>query len=181
MTARRLQRFAAALLLALSVAACQGHNPNQITLSQKSAVELRAMQSRAFEMNDEKSAMRTVVATLQDLGYIIDKVEPAAGTVSATKLAFLRLSATVNRRSPTRTVVRANALVKQPGMNTQVDDPEFYQKYFFEPLSKAMFLEALRVEDTDDVPAAAMPVESEAPKKPEPPASKKPEPASAKP
>jgi hypothetical protein len=85
----------------------------------------------------------------QDLGYAIDKVEPAAGTVSATKLAKLRVTATVYPRGETRMIVRTNAIVVLQNQESKVDDPVFYQQLIFEPLAKAMFLNALQVEDGD--------------------------------
>jgi hypothetical protein len=108
------------------------------------------MQTRGFEIADETKVLRTVIATLQDLGYAIDKVEPPAGTVTATKLSVLSLTAVVHPRGTGQTVVRANAMVRMASGNTQVDDPAFYQRRFFEPLSKALFLSALQVEDADE-------------------------------
>lgn len=49
-------------------------------------------------------------------------------------------------------VVRANAMILMNQKNNQVDDPLFYQKFFFDPLSKAMFLQALQVNDPVDPP-----------------------------
>lgn len=144
-------RSIALLLIAFALAACQTTKGEQVVMSTRPALELRAMQSRAFDTTDRYKAVRAVVSTLQDLGYTIEKVETSAGTVTATKLTILRLTASVYPRGTAQTVVRANAIVKpqanQPHMLNQVDDPEFYLKYFFEPLSKAMFLTALQVED----------------------------------
>lgn len=133
--------------LALALGACVASTPKPI-LSAKNPVELRAMQARAFDTADRNKMVRTVVATLLDMGYVIDKVEPAAGTVSATKLAQLQLTATVSPRNERQTVVRANAMVKVERQETQVDDPVFYQTLFFEPLSKALFLDALTAEES---------------------------------
>lgn len=143
--------------IAMFVVACQTTTGEQIVMSAKPSVELRAMQARAFETSDRYRTIRAVVSTLQDLGYTIDKVETSAGTVSATKLTVLRLTASVYPKGAERVVVRANAIIRpqqnQPNMLNQVDDPEFYLKYFFEPLSKAMFLSALEIEDAEgDVP-----------------------------
>ncbi len=150
MSARLIVRLGVLVMLALGLSACQtGKQAPKEIMSNKSAVELRAMQARAFETGDVNKTLRTVIATLQDLGYTIDKVEPAAGTVSGTKLAQLRITVTVYSRKPDRTIVRANAIVILPGSENQVDDPAFYQQYFFEPLSKALFLNALQVEDGD--------------------------------
>jgi hypothetical protein len=162
MTRNRLLALVAVGLVVLT-SACAAPNPDEILLSKKGAVELRAMQSRAFSTADRPTVLRAVIATLQDLGYTIEKVEPSAGTVSALKLAALRLTATVYERGSSETVVRANALVRlqtTSNRQNQVDDPEFYQKFFFEPLSKALFLTALQVEDTDE-PVSATPASAE--------------------
>lgn len=135
---------------AVVLAACAAEQP-ELILSKKSAVELRAIQSRAFESNDRNKVFRGIIATFQDLGYSIQKVEPEAGTVTADKLARLTMTATAYPRDSTRVIVRANAVVKMgpnlPG--NQVDSPEFYLQRFFEPLSKSIFLQALQVEDAD--------------------------------
>lgn len=152
--------FNFSVLLSLSVlAACQ-HTGQKMILSAKPAVELRAIQSRAFETTDQTKMMRTIVATLQDLGYKIDKIEPAAGSITGTKLSALRLTASVYPRGTTQLIVRSNAIVRMPQQQqrqteSQVDDPTFYQQLFFEPLSKALFLTALQVEDDGNEPTSA--------------------------
>lgn len=145
------------LVLVLVLAACAPNGPPPTELSSKPALELRAMQTRVFETSDQLKTVRAMIAALQDLGYTLDKVDAGTGTVSATKLALLRLTATAYPRGEGRMVVRANAMVSANARNTQVDAPEFYQKYFFEPLSKALFLQALEASDADagSVPAAS--------------------------
>ena len=67
---------------------------------------------------------------------------------SATKLGRLKVTATETAHGATQITVRVNAVVTMPGLkNTQVDDPVFYHQLFFEPLSKAMFVTALQVDD----------------------------------
>ena len=156
MSASRIALVSMVLALALATGACQTTKQPELILSKKGAVELRAMQSRMFETDDEIGTLRTIIATLQDLGYTVEKVEPAAGTVSAMKLIHLRLTATAFPRGTNHMIVRANAIVDMLDKRTQVDSPEFYQKFFFEPLSKAMFLTALQVEDTDTPPEPAI-------------------------
>jgi hypothetical protein len=107
-----------------------------------SAVELRSYQSRAFDTTDRMQTLRTIIAALQDLGFVIDKADAALGLVSATKLDNfeLRVSATVRLRGETQLVVRVNATMAfQP-----VEDPQPYQD-FFVVLEKAMFLTAHQV------------------------------------
>jgi len=153
-------RFLTTCMVAVLLGACVQERP-EIILSKKSAVELRAMQSRAFETGDQDKAFRGIIATFQDLGYSILKVEPDAGTVTADKLAQLKMTASAYKRHENRLIVRANAVVKlaPDAIGQQVDDPNFYLQRFFEPLSKALFLQALQVEDADG-PAAAKAGES---------------------
>ena len=151
---KRISHLVLGLVAAGLLAACKPEAP-ELILSKKSAVELRAMQSRAFETADRRKVYRAMIATFQDLGYTIAKVEPAAGTVTAEKLSMLKMTATVYSRSSNRSIVRINAVVRpqlQIKTGHQVDKPEFYQQRFFEPLSKALFLTALQVEDSE-IPA----------------------------
>jgi len=146
-----LNFFSAPILLVV-LSACQTEQ-KELIISTKSPVELRAMQSRIFETDDKNKVLRAVIATFQDLGYTIQKVEASSGSVSADKLAILRMTATTYPRGDTKTVVRSNAIVKL-GTNLkqgyQVDSAEFYQQNFFEPLSKELFLTALEIEDEPD-------------------------------
>jgi hypothetical protein len=79
------------------------------------------------------------MATLQDLGFVINDADATLGTVSATKLDYysLRMTVTVRPRGETQMLVRANAQYNV----TPVTDPEPYQQ-FFTSLEKAMFLTA---------------------------------------
>lgn len=158
---RKIQTALAAcvVLLALAGLALAGcaTTQSQTIHSEKSALELRTMQSRIFETGDTARVYRAVLATMQDLGYTITKLEPNAGTVTGDKLAQLTMTVTVYRRGTERSIVRANAIVKtQPQEHRahQVDAPEFYQQRLFEPLSKALFLTAQDV-DTDEELAPA--------------------------
>jgi hypothetical protein len=107
--------------------------------SESSQVQLRSIQTRAFDTTDKEKTLRTVMSTLQDLGFVLDKADATLGTVSATKLKgyALRMTITVRPRGETQLLVRANAQYNiQP-----VTDPEPYQQ-FFASLEKAMFLTA---------------------------------------
>ncbi|MBF0247419.1 MAG: hypothetical protein HQL36_05035 [Alphaproteobacteria bacterium] len=136
----------ALILAAFSLMGCQ---TDEVILSKKGALELRNMQSRVYETGDQSKVYRAVLSVMQDLGYAITTVEPEAGVVSGNKLALLDLTAAINEKQDERTVVRANAIVRthyqQP--RHQVDSAEFYQQRFFEPLSQALFLDALYDED----------------------------------
>ena len=102
-----------------------------------SQVELRQIQTREYETLDKRGTLRSVVATLQDLGFVIDKADYDMATVSATKLQKyeIRMTVTVRERDGDRLAVRANARFnEQP-----IEDPKSYQD-FFATLDKAMFL-----------------------------------------
>ena len=115
------------------------------------------MQTRIFDTTDRTKMVRTVISTFQDLGYNIDKVDAGSGTVTATKLAVLQMSAAVSPRGP-QTGVRANAVIRVSGRDRkQVDAPEFYQQLFFAPLSEAIFLTA-QAEPASSGPEIAAPV-----------------------
>jgi hypothetical protein len=138
-----LWRILAVAAMLASISACQTDSRQQILASSQSAVQLRSYQSRAFDTTDRAKTLRTVIATLQDLGFVIDKADATLGTVSATKLDkyALRMTVTVRERGTTQTLVRANAQYNL----TAVEDPKPYQQ-FFEALQKAMFLTAHEVD-----------------------------------
>lgn len=158
MPARALRTTALLLSLGASLSACgtAGGEPPPI-LSKQSPVALRAMQIRAFDTASKRRMTQAVIAALQDLGYSVEKIDYASGTISAAKLEALRLTVVIYPHGPTQMSVRANAIVKVATASTQVDDPAFYQKLFFEPLSKAVFLAALQTEDDATAPAAPLP------------------------
>jgi len=115
----------------------------QVLAAGTGAVELRSYQSRAFDTPDTQKTLRTVIATLQDLSFVVDKADATLGTVSATKLQGyqLRITVTVRKRGETQVLVRANAQY----MDKAVEEPGPYQQ-FFTSLEKAMFLTAQQVD-----------------------------------
>lgn len=130
-------------LIALFLSACQMNSRDQVLASDKSQVQLRAVSTRAFDTADRNITIRNVIATLQDLGFVVDKADEALGTVSATKLAgyVLRMTVTVRPRGQRQMVVRASA---QYNMEA-VSDALPYQQ-FFSALEKAMFLTANEID-----------------------------------
>jgi len=135
--------MAAAAIALTALAGCQTNSKDQVLLSSESQVALRAMQSRAFDTADKIQTLRAVIATLQDLGFVVEKADDVLGTVSGTKLDGyqLRMTVTVRPRGETQMIVRANAQYNI----TPVEDPAPYQQ-FFAALEKAMFLTAQQVD-----------------------------------
>jgi hypothetical protein len=108
-----------------------------------SQVQLRQIQSRVFDTSDREKTLRTVIATLQDLSFVVDKADLTLGTVSATKLDgyAVRMTVTARPRGKAQMVVRANAQ-----LNTHpITDPAPYQS-FFVALERSMFLAAHSVD-----------------------------------
>jgi len=140
-----------AAALALALPACQLDSRKQLLATEVSSVELRSMQTRAFDTTDEETTLRTVIATLQDLGFVIDRADLDLGLVTGTKVDHpvqMRATVTVRPRGETQLLVRANA---QTGTTLEfmpteaVVDPEAYQA-FFTSLEQAMFLKAHEVD-----------------------------------
>lgn len=130
------------LLPLLVLSGCQSDSRQQILATDKSQVALRSIQSRVFDTSDQSLTNRTVIATLQDLGFTIDRVDEDLGVVTATKAGNYLMKMTVSSRprGKDQMFVRASAQFNIEA----VSDPEIYQK-FFDSLSQAMFLEAHQV------------------------------------
>ena len=75
-----------ALLLAVSILGGRATTQERLLDSDSSQVQLRSIQTRAFDTTDREKTLRTVMATLQDLGFVIDQADSILGTVTATKL-----------------------------------------------------------------------------------------------
>lgn len=128
------------LLLSL-LAGCATHDSR--ILAGGNQVELRSMQTRAFDTTDQNIVVRNVISTLQDLSFVIDKADAELGTVSATKLSGyqIRMTVTVRPKSTDQMLVRASAQYNLKA----IEDPEVYQN-FFAALAKSLFLTANSVE-----------------------------------
>jgi hypothetical protein len=108
-----------------------------------SAVKLRSFETRTFDMTDKQKMLNAVIATLQDLGFIIDKTDEDLGLVTATKYSGyqIRMSVIVQPRGNTQLAVRASALYN----DKVIEEPLPYQN-FFTALEKSLFLTAHQVD-----------------------------------
>ena len=132
------------LVLTIPVALQGCATPNEQLLGAEEQVKLRSMQSRAFDTTDKKKTLRTVIATMQDLGFVIGDADLEIGVVSGSKYAdehSAQMTVTVRVRNATQTLVRANV---QQHLES-VEDPAIYQD-FYVALGKAMFLTAHNVD-----------------------------------
>ncbi|MBW1995304.1 MAG: hypothetical protein JRI77_12795 [Deltaproteobacteria bacterium] len=139
---RKLLVGTALLSFFLIIVSC-APSTKQVLATKESQVKLRAIQTRVFDTTDKQKMLRTVIATLQDLGFVVDKADAVLGTVSGTKLDryALRMTVSVRPRGQTQLLVRANAQYNIYA----VENPEPYQQ-FFDALSKAVFLTAHQVD-----------------------------------
>lgn len=130
------------VLFLLSLSACASTNQRLLD-SDVSQVQIRSIQTRAFDTTDKEKTLRTIIATLQDLGFVIDKADAVLGSVSATKLDnySLKMTVTARPRGTSQLLIRASAQYNI----TPVTDPLTYQ-HFFVALEKAMFLTAHQVD-----------------------------------
>jgi hypothetical protein len=131
------------LIATLAITGCVNNPTNSALDVGSDQVQLRQIQSRAFDTTDKAKTLRTVIAVLQDLGFVIDKADLELGTVTATKLDgyALRMSVSVRPRGAKQLMVRANGQYQEEA----VTDPAPYQS-FFNSLAKGMFLTAQNVD-----------------------------------
>ena len=112
-------------------------------------LKLRSMQSRVYETSDKIAVLRSVIATLQDLDFLVESADLGTGTVSGRKFemkgignyANLKITVSVQPKSARKMTVRANAEFN----NKLLEDPVPYQN-FFTALSKSLFLAGKLVE-----------------------------------
>jgi len=130
-----MTRYLLVLVPILALTACASRN-SAITESD-SQVHVRQMQTRIYDSLDKSDTLRSVLATLQDLGFVIDTADYEMATITATRLQEyeLRVTVTVKDRKNNQLAVRANARVD----DQLIDDPHTYQD-FFTVLDKAIFL-----------------------------------------
>jgi len=104
-------------------------------------MKIRSAQTRTFDVKDRQVAMRSVIAALQDLGFIIERANDALGLVSAARFAepnyydVLGVTVTVRPQADGQVMVRANAIYN----NKPIEDPKVYQN-FFATLERSLFV-----------------------------------------
>ncbi len=124
------------ILAALLATGCTP--PNTAVTSGESQLEIRQLQTREFDSVTKAQSMRAAIATMQDLDFILDKVDPQLGTISGTKhkgQATVKMTVTVREKNKETVIVRANVTYG----NKVVENPNIYQD-FFSMLSKSLFL-----------------------------------------
>ena len=136
-----------AMVLCMVFAGCATTPPN--VTGSGSQLEARQIQTRDYDTLDKRMTLRSVVATLQDLGFTIDNADLTLGTITATRLYHhdkyenytMRMTVSVREKDGKRVSVRANARLGEKA----IADPKTYQD-FFVALDKAMFLTLHKVD-----------------------------------
>jgi hypothetical protein len=137
-----IRRFVllAAMLLA---AGCAAPLPAPDLLAPTdSQMKLRSFQTRSFSVADRATAMRGVIAALQDLGFIIERANEPLGLVTAARFAgsdyyynsIVGITVTVRQEADKKFLIRANAVFN----NKPIEDAKVYQN-FFTTLERALF------------------------------------------
>ncbi len=125
------------------LAACQMDSRQQVLASTNTQAAQRAISTRAFDTSDRPKVFQAVIATLQDLGFVVDRADNVLGTVSATRYGggLVRFTVTVRAGGEARTIVRASGQLNQH----ELSDPAPFQR-FYEALSQALFLQANNID-----------------------------------
>jgi hypothetical protein len=115
--------------------------PKDLLAPTDAQLKIRSIQTRAFDIADRNTAMRGVIASLQDLGFIIERANEALGLVTAARFAepnyydVVSITVTVRQEMKDKLTVRANAIYN----NKPIEDPKVYQN-FFASLERSLFL-----------------------------------------
>lgn len=141
----RFNRYQATVVVVQSLVAlaalpgCQIDSRQQVLATTNSQLAQRAISTRSFDTGDRNIVFRSVIAALQDLGFVVDRADDVLGTVSATRLSgsIVRVTITVRAAGSTRTLVRASG---QYNLDAIADAAPFQR--FFDTLSQALFLTA---------------------------------------
>jgi uncharacterized membrane protein YciS (DUF1049 family) len=129
------------VLVLLVIVSCTSTH-RDVLGTQNSQLMTRNYQSRYFDTSDRTMILRSLVSTMQDLGFIIEKADEKLGIISGRSFTHnSELTASVRKMGEKQMVVRINA---QAGLK-EISDPMPYQN-FFDALSKSLFLEAHTVE-----------------------------------
>lgn len=130
----------------LGITGCANTDPSITTPT----TQKRVNQTRSFTAPSQEILLQTILTTLQDQGYNIVKVNNNTAEITAQRDGDILISTIVYPTGQQQFSVRANAqqFVGNSGFfnNTItgykiIMDPIFYQKEFFEPLSKSLFIQ----------------------------------------
>ncbi len=112
--------------------------PEELLSLSDAQMKIRSYQTRTYDVSDQNKVLRAVVASLQDLGFIVERANAPLGMVTAGKFAkngFVEVTVIVSPKGTEQTEIRLNAIY-----NTKpVEDPKVYQN-FFNAVSRSLFI-----------------------------------------
>jgi hypothetical protein len=130
------------IVLCLLLSGCETpETPKDLLAPTEAQLKLRTLQTRTFDVTDRNLAIRAVIASLQDLGFIIERANDSLGLVTAARFAepnyydVVSVTVTVRQHTPEKLTVRVNAIYN----NKPIDDPKVYQN-FFVALERSIFV-----------------------------------------
>ena len=131
-----------AVVLMVVAQGCAAPQPSPDLLAPTEAqLKIRSVQTRSFDVKERQTAMRGVIAALQDLGFIIERANESLGLVTAARFAepnfydVVGVTVTVRHEAEDRMTIRANAIYN----NKPIEDPKVYQN-FFATLERSLFV-----------------------------------------
>lgn len=137
----RAVRATIVLVGMLLMQGCAAPQPSQDLLAPTEAqMKIRSVQTRTFDVPERQQAMRAVITSLQDLGFIIERANEPLGLVTAARFAepnfydVLGVTVTVRPETEGRATIRVNAIYN----NKPIEDPKVYQN-FFATLERSLF------------------------------------------
>lgn len=130
------------ITFALMMSVCVNSVQAASMSSEANQKKINKIQSRYYTIDSEERAVSGVIATLEDMGYMIDKSSFVLGTVSATNATTrqLKMKVIISTHNDTQKMIRANARYN----NNPMFDDAFY-KDFFIALSRKLSLRAYPV------------------------------------
>jgi len=134
-----MKNYIVGAFIVFTLIGCTSVNDRALDASQ-SQVAVRNYQTRSFDTADKDNVIRNIVATMQDLGFVIEKADREIGTITGFSFTNQTTMTVSVRVRGNETLVRANA---EKGTKA-ITEPLAYQN-FFNALSQSLFLTANEV------------------------------------
>ena len=122
------------IMICIAMQACSTSRKeltDEVLALPENQMTIRQVQTRTYDIADQKLAIRGLINALQDMGFIIERTNNTLGLITAGKLhpnhsGLVELTVSIRAANSGQTKIRVNAL-----HNTQViKDPEEYQRFF---------------------------------------------------
>jgi hypothetical protein len=119
-------RYLAAILLLAFISGCAEQiDPAKVRQHQ---LEVQRMQTRVFHDYGENAITRGIIAALQDLDFVINKVETEQGLIIAKKFGTYPIEMTTKIQSISSNQISVHAIARY-NLET-LEDPVLYEQFF---------------------------------------------------